>query len=340
MQNNRILNFVLKELQENYKKYFDFHEKPKIIPVKYLERTNSYVWKCDINCNDSKRGIYIKVYKKKRFTDEKILHFCNTEFKTLKSLYEAFKGYSTYSVVKPLAFFPEHLVVISEETGGELLSNYIKKDAHFLSGKQKFKRLKEYCFFSGEWLRIFHMLTSRNQKKISELDMLSYIIEDSPSWEKLGISPIVKNQIILYFEQKLSILGEEFVPMSVQHGDFMPFNILISPNKIVVFDFPYSKNDTVYYDVGRFCSTLLSYPKNPFYTFNSMKKLMYSFIDGYKNHEKTFSCEILKLYLIYNMINYLKWEKALSGNTLFQKFYSMRVIPFYLKWLQKNCILS
>lgn len=338
MQNNRILNLVLRELQENYKKYFDFCEKPRIMPVKYLRRTNSYVWKCDVKCNNSKNSIYVKVYKKKGFTDEEILHFCNTEFKTLKSLYEAFKGYSRYSVVRPLAFFPEHSVFISEEADGELLSDYIKRDARFFSGRQKFKRLKEYCFSSGEWLRILHMLTSRNQKKLSELDMFMHILRDSRNWDKLGISSIVKNQIILYFEQKLSILGDELVPMSGQHGDFMPYNILISPNKIVVYDFPYYNNNTVYFDIARFCSTLLTYPKNPIYTFNNMKKLIYRFIDGYRNDEKPFSYEILKLYLIYNMINYLKWEKALSGNTLFQKFYAMRVIPFYLKWLQKNCI--
>ena len=332
-QNFKTLNLVTEELQTNHRRYFNLHEKPRLIPITYCERPNSFIWKYIIDGNSTRKSIHIKIHKKPCTGEH-----CRTEYEILKSLYAAFEQYPRYSVVKPIACFPEYSIIITEDAEGEKLSAQIKQRAkHFSPDQTKFIELAK-CFFStGEWLKLFQSVTQIPRRiALRECGLLESIPKAFKRWNELGINSRIQFQIIHYFEQQISKLGSEMIEMSGRHGDFAPHNIIVNHERIIVFDFPNYEDGPIYYDVARFYASLLTYTKNPLYSSKKINQLLNIFIEGYRK-ETDFSSEIFDLFVIYRMVYYLPREESLSVNTLFQKCYRRRVISFYLQWFREKC---
>jgi len=333
-QNTKILNSAIEELQTNYRHYFHLHEKPELIPITYLERAHSFIWKYRIDGHATRKGIYIKNHKNHCSGEN-----CKTEYEILKNLHAAFDQYPLHSVIKPVACFPEHSIIITEDAEGEELSAQIKQRAkHFSLDQTKFMELATYCFSTGEWLKLFQSVTQLTRRiALRECGLMESILKAFKRWNKLGVNSPMQFQIIRYFEQQIAKLGSEMIEMSGQHGDFVPHNVIVNHERIIVFDFPQYRNGPIYYDVARFYSSLLPYAKNPLYNSKKINHLLNLFIEGYRK-ERDFSSEIFDLFVICGMVNSLTREDALSGNTFFHKCYRRRVISFYIQWFSEHCI--
>lgn len=334
LKEKSILNLVIEELQTNYQKYFALHEKPQLIPVAYFERPHSFVWKYKLDRIPARKGIYMKMHKKSRTGEN-----CKIEYEILKSLCAAFDQYPLYSVVKPVACFPEYSIIITEDAEGEELSARIKQRAkHFAPDQTAFMELAKCCFYTGEWLKLFQSVTQTTRRiALRECGLMESVLNALKHWNELGINSRIQFRIIHYFEKQISKLGSEMIEMSGQHGDFAPHNVIVNHKRIIVFDFPHYKNGPIYSDVARFYSSLSTYSKNPLYNGKKINQLLHLFIEGYKK-ETDFSLEILSLFIICHTVASLSWEESLSGKTLFQKCYRKRVIAFYLQWIRENCI--
>ena len=332
-QNNSVLNLAIEELQTNYRQYFNPHKKLQLIPITYLERAHSFIWKCRIDGNSTRQGIYIKHYKKHRSGER-----CKIEYEILKSLYEAFDQYPLYSVVKPIACFPEYSIIITADVKGENLSDQIKQGAkHVFPDRTKYIELERYCLSAAEWLRIFQSLTKISRRiPLSECGLMESILKALQCWDTLGIDSGIQYHIIHYFERQISKLGSEMIEMSGQHGDFVPHNVIVNHERIIVFDFPQYKDGPIYYDVARFYASLLRYPNNPRYNSEKINQLLNIFIEGYKK-ETDFSCELFDIFVNYHMVNALPREESLSGKALLHKCYRKRVISCYLQWFREKC---
>ena len=329
-QNIRKLNLVIEELQTNYQKYFDFVEKPQLILTAHFERPHSFIWKYRIDGNSTRKSIYIKIHKRTRTCED-----CKVEYEILKSLYAAFDQYPLYSVVKPVAYFSEYSIIITEDAEGEELSDQIKHRARQVFPDQtKFMELAKYCYSTGEWLRIYQSVTKITQlTTLRECGLMESVLEALKHWDELGINSGIQFHIIHHFEQAISKLGCEMIEMGGQHGDFVPFNVIVSHDRIILCDFPCCRNGAIYHDVARFYSALLTFPKNPLYNSKKIEQLLNLFIEGYRKGID-FSYEIFNLFVIYHMVTSLHLEESLSGKTLFQKCYRRRVISFYFTMVQ------
>ncbi len=335
--NEPALEFVLNELTENYSKYFEVDAKPTFSLLEHQSKRLSEILKYELCVNGNKqRNIYIKIQRNPDHKRERIEEFCIAEFETLRRLHTAFKKYPRFSVIKPIACFLEYWVTVTEEAQGENLFNILKSHGRIFSERARFEQLREYCHSCGEWLGIFHIVTAQNRtKNLAELGLWDGTIEDFQRWKLLGIDNKIQMEILAYLEQQLATLGSKEVSISGQHGDFIPFNIIVKPGEVFVLDFPYYTEGTTYNDLARFCAVLITMPKNWLYRYDDMEKLKRTFLEGYSKQNVDFSYDIFRLFFIRNMTNWLSWEKSLIANSLLQKLISKRVISFYLDWFQQ-----
>ena len=283
----QILNSVLEDLRSDPERYFKFQSAPHFKLLERQKRRLSDIWKYLANSNGNNRYIYIKIHKNPEHKLERIREFCDNEFEILSKLDKAFDAHLNHSVVKVLGYFPEYLTIVTEEVKGENLFLLLKKRSHLLASREEFGKLSKYCYNCGEWLSIFQSLTKTNRKKkLSEFRLLEKTVEDLERLGALGLNLKNQDQTLRYMEERLKKLGDVIIEISGQHGDFIPFNALVKLNKTAFLDFPYFTEGSVYHDLARFCTVLVTMSKNPIYRLKDMDELMTSFLDGFQQNSK------------------------------------------------------
>ncbi|RMD99138.1 MAG: hypothetical protein D6814_06130 [Calditrichaeota bacterium] len=331
------LNKVLDELARDPEKYFQFAGPVEFIPLRHLTKRLSEIWRYAVRGPNGAINIYIKIHKNPDHSLNEVREFSKTEYEVLQNLHQKFIPFKQYGVVKPIAFFPEYLVTITEEVEGDNLFVYLKKYAHFLGRREQFKLLKHYCYISGGWLRAFEKVTLTNQRRrLDQLGLLDEAKRNLRRWDRIGIDQNLKARVWAFIHQQIEKYGAEELQISGQHGDFIPFNVIAKPNRVTVLDFPYFDHGTVYHDLARFCTVLLTMSKNPFYPPARKKELVKSIIEGYAE-EGDFNARVFRLFLVLNMVDWITWEEWFQSSLGLKRLFSGWVMKFYEKWFRQAC---
>ena len=184
--------------------------------------------------------------------------------------------------MRPIAFFPEDLAVVTEAGKGENLYGLIKRHAVRWQGHAEIDRLAAHCQASGAWLRRFQDLTRRpGLGPLPARDMRGRLEADLRACVTSGLSPAVADEIDTFVRAKLHALERCMYPVVGVHPDFQPDNVLLASDGITVLDFTSFHHGPPHSDVARFLSSLAFFPKSPAYTDTRMRPLMRAFMTGY-----------------------------------------------------------
>lgn len=96
------------------------------------------------------------------------------------------------------------------------------------------KRLREYIEISFEWLNTFHSSTAKRGEILDINNFKKYIEDPLLKFQKMRVGEN-SDYLFLLIDKMKSYLGDSLF-ISACHGDFSPYNILISNNKIGIID--------------------------------------------------------------------------------------------------------
>ncbi|MDQ7054810.1 MAG: phosphotransferase [candidate division KSB1 bacterium] len=326
------LTAIFQDLSEHARDYFGQEGPLEFQILEHQQKRLSEIWRCAVSHNGWHTHIFIKMHKNPDHRDDRVLQFCATEFDILKELYAAFAPYEQFGVVRPVAFYPREMITITEEKAGDNLYNLLQKQSHRLARHKSFRELERYCYLCGKWLRVFQKITSTGKTRhLEELGILANADERFRRWQALHLNQSLMRRVKADLQERIRRLTDRKVPISGQHGDFIPFNIIVNPNEVTLLDFPYYCEGTVYHDLARFCTVLITMAKKPQYSRRRMQRLVKNTLSGFAEYAD-FDPDIFGVYLRYNMIDWVLWDEWLNRGDRKNRFWRRRVKSFY-----ENC---
>ncbi len=205
------------------------------------------------------------------------------EYNILKSLYPKFEKIERCSIPKPVLVCSEIETLLTEFVEGNLLLDQLGY-ARYFSSREGFQRLKENYYDCGRWLKYLKEFTGVRESGSEALSGIMERIEDrlrlieelhDPRCPKdLGI------KVTRLFKEQVSRLSGEELLVSGRHSDFGPWNMMVGPRGITVFDFLGYREDLFPVDIIKMLMNFEDERMYLAYSRNRIEDLRSSFLEG------------------------------------------------------------
>lgn len=338
---------ILEELKTYSVEYF---EKDHVVAFDQISVYHGlYGWntyKYKVSFQDTVKYIYIKVRKSIEDLEptellrlqQKIVE----SYENLQGLYENFKVFPGYSVIKPVACFPELCALVTEESCGIDVWLLVRSKARFYPSDDELNLLKNSCFKCGKWLAIFQQITRRTDLDLfdfnSMLELLDTYLSRLEQHQSLNFPPQLRKQVLEYCRQLIPQIPNEDRIVSGNHRDFAPINMLIHNDEITVLDIEPPEYGTIYRDATHFYHQLNTLQEVPIYRPATITQLQEAFVQGFGTSLDP-SKKVVALYMIQNVIQSLLYLAVDRKNVnWYNRLYDKILLKKHISWLRKVCI--
>lgn len=301
------------------------------------------------------RFIYVKILSRRttfQSNPEKYLVRLATEFAAGQRLHDALGSAKEFGIVKPVAYYPECLAMITEEAPGESLSNVITHDGKLWPGADKRDQLATHCRRAGQALAAIQLAT-REASHYNPAELIEYIdvrMQRLLASDRVPFSAADRRQILRFLESAIPAIPVKQLGLSGCHSDYAPFNLLASMDKITVADFTMFKIGSVYNDLTYFYHRLEGYLHKPVYRSQTIRRLQDEFLRGYTEASGRTGREwrvaedlLFKIFWIKHVVNnysaIMRQRVVINGKSvsLPVRLFNRRVFQRYNRWLNEVC---
>ncbi len=206
------------------------------------------------------------------------------EYNVLKNLYPKFEKVQKCSVPKPVLVMPDSETLLTEFVEGNLLLDQLGY-ARYFSSRKEFQELKENYYYCGRWLKYLKEFTGIRK---AGAEALAGILERCKNRLRLiedlhdpRCPTDFRNKVTEYLQEQVSKLSGEEILVSGRHSDFGPWNIMIGPQGITVFDFLGYQEDLFAVDIIKMLMNFEDERLYLAYSRNRIKGLRDSFLEGF-----------------------------------------------------------
>jgi len=324
--------------------------------VRHLVRPYSNVYRLQLVAPraSSARFVFAKILTpgaKFQKDPEKYLTRLAAEYGATQRLQAALQGEREFAVIKPVACFPEFLAIISEEAAGETIADLINRAGRFWPAAEKLDHLAKHCRRAGKALAAIQKAT-REVSRFDPAELPEYIDERLQRLVESLQTPFSatdRRQIVKFLKQAIPAIPSEQFGLCGVHGDYAPFNVLATAEKITVVDFTMFKVGSVYNDLTYFYHRLEGYLHKPVFRVTTIRRLQNAFLTGYADAmEKTQSppvtddllFKILRIkHIVNNYSAIMRQRVAAKGKTpsLPVQLFNRHVFQRYNRCLQQFC---
>ncbi len=305
----------------------------KVISV--MHRPFSIVFKIRVNYENQPSGnVYLKYqisYAQKGEKKELVVR----DFQTTKFWYEHFKDNINYNVIKALYHDPHKYILLTEESKGFNLGEYLNKYGQFFPSRRLQNKANEMIFRVGGWLQFFQSIPIEEEPEALTLDFLTGYISkrlirlvENP---KAGFPEKLSERILEYMGQCWAEVTPADLRSVYVHTDLSLSNVLISSQAVTVLDFNKKEVGSPYKDLTRFYHQLVLLENKPVFQKTFLKDLQNSFLSGYGDSNIA-KHPLFRMFLMTHMINHLGksaryWEHSAVEN-------------LYNRWIVRNALLK
>ena len=267
------------------------------------------------------------------------------EYRFLESTYEQFRDVPQLSAVKPVTYLEDFGALITEHTDGERLSSRIKRRLNRLSALLgEDERVRRDCYMCGKWLALLHTyeLPSNLQYNLEEL--IEYIdVRLKRLADRSGLERDFCGRVLAYLLHILSMVPPEERVRVKTHGDYAPYNIMVSGDELVVFD---PSVGSYFGRLGNYCSRYEDIVH--FYNFlrgmssqivgsRTRTVLVSSFLEGYNDNSRSAvdeSSPAFKAFLVkYKLLEVLETRSSMMRRLIGEK----ERVRGFMRWFERTC---
>lgn len=298
------------------------------------------------------RFIYAKVYKlapKHRDNPAKPQAKLRTEFEAAQRLHASLNGSHHYGVVRPLAYYPDLLAIVTEEAQGEPIANLIETACKRWHKRDKHTAVLTACRLAGAALAAIQRATGEAQPYQPE-ELLEYV---DIRLQRLVAGEAPFNETHRHLVRRCLETMIASVPAAQLgqcgcHGDYAPFNVLAGPAGVTVMDFAMFKPGSLYNDVTYFHHRLQGYLHKPVFAAPAIQAAQQAFLAGYNRgagrEQQPIEQDVLfRLFWIKHVINNYSAIMRKKVMTLRDRLspavylFNRHVFRCYNQWLMQMC---
>jgi hypothetical protein len=238
-----------------------FESSVELVPIAYQERPFSRLLRLavrDPRSGQAQRHVFVKLFNDKVVAEAGGMQGrVARDFAVTYEIYEWMSRWPDLGTVRPLACYPEHLAIVTEEAPGPSLLEYVNTHAAWFPSVTEVAHLEDVARRVGRWLRAFQTFVPADAavsaEPLSLDDVRDYVDVRLRRLVAAGhwITERLRRDLLDHFERVgATVPGEQLVQVPI-HADFALGNILVSGNRIVVLDFAMAKRGSVLHDLSR-----------------------------------------------------------------------------------------
>lgn len=226
-----------------------------VTPEHHVERPSSDQLLLRVRTRSRTAGVSVRVW---RVTDERgqdrrrVEERVRREFQVTLDCWHAFHGAASIGCPRPLAYFPEHLAIATEEAPGRPLGELLERVLLPFASKADRQLLDCACQGLAAWLRQFQRAgngeTSADPSALTEYidTRLRRLVANPLS----GFTAEDRLRVLLVAAWLIGRLQpSEFVEVPI-HGELSPMNICADPAQLTVLDCSSDRRGLVLHDLA------------------------------------------------------------------------------------------
>jgi aminoglycoside phosphotransferase (APT) family kinase protein len=175
------------------------------------------------------------------------------DFSTTRRVYRAMAAHQQLGVVPPVACYPEHLALVTEQVPGATLLDHLMRYAAWLPSASRVEQLAGTMANVGRWVRVFQSIDAGDGTVTAESirDYVDHRLRKLVTHRPARFGDGERQAVLRHIDA----LGRQIDPCEFRevpiHADLAPGNILISGERVVVLDFAMAKHGTKLQDLTR-----------------------------------------------------------------------------------------
>ena len=226
-----------------------------VVAEQHVERSSSDVVLLRVRTRTRTAGVSLRIW---RVADERphvrrgVEERVRREFQVTMDCWQAFNGTGPVGCVRPLAYFPEHLAIATEEAPGRPLSELFERVLMPFASKADRLLLDRACHGLADWLRQFQRLgggdTSAEPKALTEyIDARLRRLVANPI---AGFTAADRLRVLLVTAWLVGRLQSEDLVEVPIHGELVPTSVTIDPAKLTVLDCASGRRGLMLHDLA------------------------------------------------------------------------------------------
>jgi len=207
--------------------------------IRKLRRHGSTLYQIRVQIEDAWEIYWLKIYYSKANKD------AEKEFKFLQTTFEQFRDIPQLATVEPMGYLEEFAALIIKHCEGELLSlrteRYLYSFPH-ISIRDR-DAIEQDFYLCGKWLALLHKNELLSDSAYNPEFVIDYIDETlSKVALRWGLSKSFCQRVHINLKEMLSQVEPQDLIRVKTHGDYAPYNTLISKEGLVIFDPSFEKS--------------------------------------------------------------------------------------------------
>lgn len=230
----------------------------RLVPSGRQDRPASHLLRLDV-CRDGDDSplshLFLKVFKPKDIEGglDAMRQRVERDYETTRRIYTAMLHHSDLGVVPPVACYPDHLAIVTEQVNGPTLLDHLRTEASWSPSTKRLAELRETMERVGRWIRVFQSTGSAGGR-LSIDDLRQYIdirLERLVRHAGPQFTQNHRERVLRHVDR----LGRRVAPEELDkvpvHADMALGNIIVSGHRIVVLDFAMAQRGTHLHDLTR-----------------------------------------------------------------------------------------
>jgi hypothetical protein len=330
---------VLSDLRANAGKHFGAPE-VRLLPRESQDRPFSRLLRLAVHRDrDLKPAahIFVKVSKHKVLNGDpdamrrRVVH----DFDVTSRVYAAMRDEPELGAVRPIACYPEHLAIVTEQADGVTLLEHLERQRTWLPGGADLQALRRTMATVGRWIRVFQS---------SALATAPTGVEDLRAYLDHRVRQLVR--VDRHFTEPLrgrilkhvDILGSGIADSEMQavpvHSDLSLGNILVDGARVVVLDFAMTRSGTRLHDLTRVAFQLDLLAMKPYMRRRAIASLQRALVQGFDPGVSSDGA-LFRLHLLLHRVNHLLTLTA-SRASFGSRAYNALVKRRHREWIARE----
>jgi hypothetical protein len=330
---------LLDQIVRESKRIFAIDGEVTVGKMDECSNPGSTTYRMELFLGEERHAIYVKTLIPGRGATEKIKEDVLKEYEILCSLYDGFAGMPDISVVRPLAVFPEHRALATEEAPGPTLQHRLARATRPWVSSNESGLASRSCFLAGKWLNKFQQLTDRGNSPFSADDIVDYCntrLCDLVARPESGVNDSLQGKLSDCIGAMSRQAKQQENTIAGCHNDFAPHNMIAQDDHLYVLDFGFFNYDSTIIDVCRFWHRLETFKADPLVSSRRITAYQQSFLLGYEHtvDRNTSAFRLAEIrFVLSSMCTLLKG----GSRSFVKRQVDSYVYRKYLRGLQQTC---
>ena len=331
---------VLARLQGDVARHYG-NAATRLVPLDYQDREFSHVLRVavhDDGASEPFSHLFVKLTKPKtvggggsRLRDRVI-----RDFETMARVHSFMAAHHDLGVVPPVACYPEHFAIVTEQVSGPTLKEYLTRHAAWFPRAGALSASTALLETAGRWIRTFQASMSvSGEVRLDEVrEYVDYRLKKLVAANPGSFDEEHRQRVLKHVDALSELVPDADLKEVAVHSDLALGNILVDGQRIVVLDFGMTKTGCRITDVTRLYVQMELLALKPYIRRGVIGHLLSGLLTGFAPDLRPEN-PLFRLFVLRHRINHLVTLLE-EGNTGVSRAYSRFVCRSHYRWLERE----